>query len=137
MDRIKSRKGEGYIDLCVGVLCFCMLLVIAINLFSFVTLRIELDEIADNLLEAATESGAFSTEYSAMRSAMLSDYYSFTDAAGADSYFNSALKRVQLGEKMWVTVSVRTKVKGLGVLEIPVTLSVKKTGLSEKYWKAG
>ena len=131
----KSKKGEGYIDICVGVVCFCMLLVVAINLFSFVTLRIELDQIADNVLEAATESGAFSTEYNDMVTAMKSDYYTFKVTPGADSYFNTSLKRVQLGEKMWVTVSVTTNVKGLGVVKIPVTITVKKTGLSEKYWK--
>ena len=132
---LKSRKGEGYIDMCVGVVCFVMVLVVAINIFSFVTLRIELDEIADNVLEAATESGAFGTEYNSMVSSMKSDYYGFSAAPGAERYFNTSLKRVQLGEKMWVTVSVQTKVKGLGIFEIPVTVSVKKTGLSEKYWK--
>ena len=135
MKKIFNKKGEGYIDICVGVVCFCMLLVVAINLFSFVTLRIELDQIADNVLEAATESGAFSTEYNDMVTAMKSDYYTFTATPGADSYFNTSLKRVQLGEKMWVTVSVTTNVKGLGVVKIPVTITVKKTGLSEKYWK--
>lgn len=132
---LKSRRGEGYIDLCVGVVCFCMILVVAINLFSFVTTRIELDEIADNILEAATESGAFSTEYQSMVSTMKNDYYAFNATYGADRFFNSSLKRIQLGEKMWVTVSYTTKVKGLGVFEIPVTITVKKTGLSEKYWK--
>lgn len=38
-----SKKGEGYIDICVGVIVFVMVLVIAINIFSFVTLRIEMD----------------------------------------------------------------------------------------------
>jgi len=132
---LKSKKGEGYIDICVGVVCFCMILVVAINLFSFVTTRIELDQIADNLLESATESGAFSTDYNSMVSTMKKDYYSFTSTPGADKYFNTSLKRVQLGEKMWVSVSYTTYVKGLGVIKIPVTITVKKTGLSEKYWK--
>ena len=135
MKKIFNRKGEGYIDICIGVVCFCMILVVAINLFGFVTTRIELDEIADNLLEAATESGAFSTEYNEMVSAMQEDYYNFSATVGADTYYNSTYHRVQLGEKMWVTVSYTTYVKGLGVFQIPVTVTVKKTGLSEKYWK--
>jgi len=132
---LKNRKGEGYIDICVGVLCFSMILVVAINLFGFVTKRIELDQVADNVLEAATGSGAFGTEYNAMVSTMQSDYGDFTATAGADRYFNTSLKRVQLGEKMWVTINYVTNVKGFGVVRIPVTVSVKKTGLSEKYWK--
>ena len=135
MKKIFNKKGEGYIDICIGVVCFCMILVVAINLFGFVTTRIELDEIADNLLEAATENGAFGTEYNEMVSAMQEDYYGFTAVVGADTYYNSTYYRVQLGEKMWVTVSYTTYVKGLGVFQIPVTITVKKTGLCEKYWK--
>lgn len=132
---LKNRKGEGYIDTCVGVVCFCLLLVLAINLFSFVTMRIELDQIADALLESATESGAFSTEFRDRKTALEADYYPFAVATDADRYFNSTLNRVQLGERMQVTVSVTTAVRGLGLVEIPVTVSVKKTGLSERYWK--
>ena len=40
---MKSKNGEGYVDMCVGVIVFVMILVIAINIFSFITLRIEMD----------------------------------------------------------------------------------------------
>ena len=123
---MKNRRGEGYIDICVGVVVFVMVLVIAINIFSFVALRVEMDQIADELIESATYYGCFD---------MRSDYFDFTTSYGADKYFNSTYHRVQLGNKMWVTVSVQTYVKGLGAFKIPVTLTVKKSGLSEKYWK--
>ena len=66
---------------------------------------------------------------------MLNEYFYYDINYGADKYFNSTYRRVQLGDKMWVEVSVQTYVKGLGVFKIPVTLSVRKSGLSEKYWK--
>lgn len=132
---LKNRKGEGYIDICVGVIVFVMVLVIAINIFSFVTLRIEMDQIADELIEAATYSGCFSTDFWDRDGDMLDEYFYYDIDYGADSYFNSTYKRVQLGNKMWVEVSVNTYIKGLGVFKIPVTLRVHKSGLSEKYWK--
>lgn len=132
---IQNKKGEGYIDICVGVVVFVMVLVIAINIFSFVTLRIEMDQIADELIEAATYTGCFGTEFSSRDSDMLNEYFYYDINYGADKYFNSTYRRVQLGDKMWVEVSVQTYVKGLGVFKIPVTLSVRKSGLSEKYWK--
>ena len=132
---VKSKKGEGYIDICVGVVVFVMVLVIAINIFSFVTLRIEMDQIADELIEAATYSGCFSDDFWERADDMLDEYFYYDIDYGADRYFNSTYKRVQLGKKMWVKVSVDTYVKGLGVFKIPVTLTVKKSGLSEKYWK--
>lgn len=132
---IHNKKAEGYIDTCVGVVVFVMVLVIAINIFSFITLKVEMDQIAEELIEAATNSGSFDTRFDQCCADMQDDYFGFNVNYGADSYFNSTYERVQLGERMWVTVSVRTYVRGLGVFKIPVTVSVTRSGLSEKYWK--
>lgn len=132
---LKCKRGEGYVDMCVGVIVFVMILVIAINIFSFITLRIELDQIADEILEASTYSGAFGGESQDAYERMLDQYYDFDLDIGADEYFNSYYKRVQLGHPMYVTVSVDTYIKGLGVFKIPVTVTVTRSGLSQKYWK--
>ncbi|MBQ7603934.1 MAG: DUF4320 family protein [Clostridia bacterium] len=132
---VKNRNGEGYVDMCVGVIVFVMILVIAINIFSFITLRIEMDQIADEILEASTYSGCFGDDSQDAYERMLDEYYDFDLNFGADEYFNSAYRRVQLGHVMWVEVSVTTNIKGLGVFEIPVTLTVHRSGLSQKYWK--
>lgn len=132
---IRNKKAEGYIDTCVGVVVFVMVLVIAINIFSFITLKVEMDQIAEELIEAATYSGSFDTRFDQCCADMRDDHFGFNVDYGADSYFNSTYERVQLGERMWVTVSVRTYVRGLGVFKIPVTVSVTRSGLSEKYWK--
>ncbi len=132
---LKCKRGEGYVDMCVGVIVFVMILVIAINIFSFITLRIELDQIADEILEASTYSGAFGGDSQDAYERMLDQYYDFDLDIGADEYFNSYYKRVQLGHPMYVTVSVDTYIKGLGVFKIPVTVTVTRSGLSQKYWK--
>ena len=132
---LKSKNGEGYVDMCVGVVVFVMILVIAINIFSFITLRIEMDQIADELLETATYNGCFGTEFDLRNNELKEQYYNYSVRTGADSYFNSTYRRVQLGHTMSVTVSVDTDIRGLGVFRIPVTLSVTRSGLSQKYWK--
>ena len=132
---VKNKRGEGYVDMCVGVIVFVMILVITINIFSFITLRIEMDQIADEILEASTYSGAFGRDFEEARERMIEQYYDFGLAYDADEYFNTAYKRVQLGHVMYVTVSVDTTIKGLGVFQIPVTLTVTRSGLSQKYWK--
>lgn len=131
----KSRRGEGYVDMCVGVVVFVMILVIAINIFSFITLRIEMDQIADELIEAATYSGCFGSDFWDRDRDLIDDYFFYDIDCGADQYYNSTYERVQLGNKMWVKVSYDTYIKGLGVFKIPVTLTVKRSGLSQKYWK--
>ena len=135
LKKLKNKRGEGYIDMCVGVVVFVMVLVIAINIFSFITLRIELDQVADELIEAATYSGEFRSDFNKADNAMMEDYFNYDLDWGADKFFNTALGRVQLGDRMWVEVSYDTYIKGLGVFKIPVTVSVKKSGLSERYWK--
>ena len=132
---MKSKKAEGYIDICVGVIVFVMVLVIAINIFSFITLKIEMDQIAEELIEAATYSGCFGGDFWGRDSDMLDEYYYYDIDYGADEYFNSSYRRVQLGDRMWVTISKHTYVKGLDIFKIPVTVSVTRSGLSEKYWK--
>ena len=121
--------------MCVGVIVFVMILVITINIFSFITLRIEMDQIADEILEASTYSGAFGSDFEEARERMTEQYYDFGLEYDADEYFNTAYKRVQLGHVMYITVSVDTTIKGLGVFQIPVTLTVTRSGLSQKYWK--
>lgn len=130
-----NKKGEGYIDVCVGIVVFVMVLVTALNLFSFVRLRVELDQVCDELLEAAGFSGCFDDSFYDRADELRSIYSDFSFTCGADKYFNSSLKRVQLGDPMWVTVSATTDIQGLGMIRIPVTVSVTRTGLSEKYWK--
>ena len=121
--------------MCVGVVVFVMILVIAINIFSFITLRIEMDQIADELIEAATYSGCFGSDFWDRDRDLIDDYFFYDIDCGADQYYNSTYERVQLGNKMWVKVSYDTYIKGLGVFKIPVTLTVKRSGLSQKYWK--
>lgn len=132
---LSSRKGEGYIDMCVGVVVFVMILVIAINIFSFITLKVEMDQIAEDLIESATYSGEFDTDFWNADMYNLDQYYYYDIDYGADEYFNEAYNRVQLGTRMWVTISKDTHVKGLGIFKIPVTVSVTRSGLSERYWK--
>ena len=132
---LSSRKAEGYIDMCVGVVVFVMILVIAINIFSFITLKVEMDQIAEDLIEAATYSGEFDNDFWNADMYNLDEYYYYDIEYGADEYFNIGYRRVQLGTRMWVTISKDTYVKGLGIFKIPVTVSVTRSGLSERYWK--
>lgn len=130
-----SRKGEGYIDTCVSVIVFVMILVVAINVFSFITLKTEMDEICDELIETATYTGEFGSRFWDRDSELLDKYYYYDIDPTAEKFYNSSYQRVQLGDTMSVEISVTTYLKGLGVFKIPVTVTVSKSGISEKYWK--
>lgn len=135
MKCLKDKRGEGYIDICVMIISFVVGLVVSLNLFAFITLKVEMDTIAEELIESATYEGEFGDEFRNRTETLKDVYYEFNTEYGADEWFNTTLQRVQLGDEMWVTISKETYVKGLGAFKIPVTVKVTRSGISEKYWK--
>lgn|SRR5574344_1442785 len=132
---LHSRRGEGYIDTCIGVIVFVMILVVIINVFSFITLKTEMDEICDELIETATFTGEFGSDFWDRDGELLDKYYWYGIDTDAERYYNTTYQRVQLGDTMTVTINVTTYLKGFGIVKIPVNVSVTKSGISEKYWK--
>ena len=132
---MRSKRGEGYIDTAISVVVFVMILVVAINIFSFIALKQEMDQIAEELIEAATYAGSFEGEFWNRDSELLNQYYYYGISTSAEKYFNSGYGRVQLGDTMTVKIDVTTHLKGLGIFKIPITVSVTRSGISEKYWK--
>lgn len=129
-----SKKGEGYVDICIATVVFVIFTVIALNIFSFITLKTEMDQIADTLIITATHEGGFQEDFYDMDNRLQEYYFVYNMNCGADNFFDGG-DNVQLGEKMWVEISLETSVKGLGIFEIPVTVKVRRSGISEVYWK--
>lgn len=132
---ITSKKGEGYIDVVIGIFAMMMVLVLVLNIFEFMTLKQDLDEISGQLIETAIFNGSFDSEFDERVESLQNQFFDFEVQTSADEYFNASYERVQLGDKMDVYVSVQTYVQGLGMFRIPVTVTSHRSGISEKYWK--
>ena len=132
---ISNRKAEGYIDIAVGIIALMMVLVVTLNIYTFFMLRQDLDTVSGFLIETATSEGSFGEEFDEICEELRSSFFDFDVVASAEEYYNSTYERVQLGDKMTVTVSVHTYVRGVGAFKIPVTVSTTRSGISEKYWK--
>lgn len=135
MKKILNNKGEGYIDICVGIIALLSVLVLTLNVYSFFTLKQDLDEISEQLIEVATYNGCFGDEFNQRADQLRNQLFDFDVDVSADSFYNASYKRVQLGNTMKVTVSVHTKIVGVGVVNIPVTCTSTRSGISEHYWK--
>ena len=133
---LKNRSGESYIDTVVGVIAAMMVIVVALNVFSFLTLKQDLDYYAKEMIEVSCSYGKTVSEVQD-RYEELSDELGFTPDISFDGtkYFNQNKKTVQYGEAIKVEISYRTYFKGLGVVKIPLTLTARHSGLSRKYWK--
>ncbi len=133
--RILSHKAEGYIDICVGIVVLLSVLVLTLNVYSFLTLKQDMDEITEQLIDSATTSGCFGDEFNERAAALKEQFFDFSVTVSADSWYNASYKRVQLGKTMKVTITVPTKLIGIGVVEIPITATSSRSGLSQHYWK--
>lgn len=133
---LKNKRGENYIDTVVGVVAAMMVIVVALNIFSFLTLKQDLDYYAKEMVEVCCSYGKTCDEVHD-RDEELADELGFVPGISfsGTEYFNATKRTVQYGEVIVVTVTYQTYVRGLGVFKIPVTLTAVHSGLSRKYWK--
>ncbi len=131
---LRSKKAEGYIDVLVGVIALVLFLTVALSVFSFMTLRIKMDRIAEDLIETATYSGSFGKNFEEKIEELQTKYFPFDVEYSADEWFNSEKKQVQLGIPMHIKISVKSAIGGTAI-SFPITVSVSQSGQSEQYWR--
>lgn len=131
---LQNRRGEGYIDICIGAVVFIMFIVTLINIIGLIIEHENMEAACDSLLDTATSTGEFGTAFYDTADYYMKKYGYFDIYPDADRFLND-IDRVQLGERMTVTVSKTVFLKGLGIIEIPLDIRTEKTGLSERYWK--
>jgi hypothetical protein len=133
---IKSKAAEGYIDVAIMVLCSMMVIVLAINTFSFFAVKQDLDHYAKEMIKAATTAGRTEgTEIDNRRAALTAETGLAPTVTFSADYFNHTSRTVQFGDTISVTLTVQTDFKGFGIFSVPVTLTARHSGLSGRYWK--
>ncbi len=129
-----SRRGDGYIELCLSIFVLVTVLAVGLYVMGYVVQRQTADTICSNLLEVATTTGEFGEDFDDANESLQAMYFSYDLTIDGD-WFNEAYKTVQLGHRMTVQVSFTSYLVSWGGLKIPVTVTVKKQGLSQNYWK--
>ena len=132
---LKNNRGDGYIDVAVTVLIFMMLIVLALNVFSFLSIKQDMDFYAKELSYCATSFGKTSDEVEE-RSDELSEQTGLSPTIVWETdYFESSERTVQYGDSIKVTLTYDTYLQGFGAVRVPITLTATHSGLSMKYWK--
>ena len=133
---LSNKRGENYIDTVVGVVAAMMVIVVALNIFSFLTLKQDLDYYAKEMVEVCCLYGKTCDEVQDRDEELSAELGLDPDLSfDGTEYFNATKRTVQYGEVIVVELTYRTYVRGLGVCRIPVMLTAKHSGLSRKYWK--
>jgi len=127
---LKSKRGEGYIDVCVLVLCAMLVIALAVRVFPVFIAKQQLDTFATELCREAEIAGRVGTE-TTRREQLLREKTGINPTVSW-----SRTGRIQLNEEFTVTVTLQTNI-GLfgGFGSFPITLRAEADGKSEVYWK--
>ena len=127
---LRSKQGEGYIDVAVLVLCAMLVIALAVRVFPAYIIKQQVDTFATELMREAEIAGRIGTE-TTNRELLLREKTGITPTVTW-----SKLGRIQLNEEITVTVTFDTNI-GLfgGFGSFPVTLRADAAGKSEVYWK--
>jgi len=127
---LKSRGGEGYIDMVILVLCAMLVIALAVRVFPIFIAKQQLDIFATELCRDAEIAGRVGIETDWREQAL-------REKMGIDPQISwSRTGRIQLNEEFTVTLTLRMDL-GLfgGFGSFPITLRAEAGGKSEVYWK--
>ncbi len=127
---LKSKRGEGYIDVCVLVLSAMLVIALAVQVLPVFIAKHQLDTYATELCREAEINGRVGSETS-RRAAVL------TEQTGLSPRISwSKTGNIQLNQEITVTL---TLVKNIGLFggfgSFPITLRSEASGKSEVYHK--
>jgi hypothetical protein len=127
---LRSKQGEGYIDVAALVLCAMLVIALAVRVFPAYIIKQQVDTFATELMREAEIAGRIGTE-TTNRELLLREKTGITPTV---TWSKSG--RIQLNEEITVTVTFETNI-GLfgGFGSFPVTLRADASGKSEVYWK--
>lgn len=127
---LKNRRGEGYIDVAVLVLCAMLVIALAVQVFPAYIAKQQVDTFASELIREAEIAGRVGTETDTQEQLL-------RERTGLEPEVTwSKTGKIQLNEEVTVTVTYEMNI-GLfaGFGSFPVTLQAQATGKSEVYWK--
>lgn len=127
---LKSKRGEGYIDVCVLVLCAMLVIALAVQVLPVFIAKNQLDTYATELCREAEISGRVGSETS-RRAAVL------TEQTGLSPRISwSKTGNIQLNQEITVTLTLDMNIGMFGGFgSFPITLRSEASGKSEVYHK--
>lgn len=128
--RLKKRCGEGYIDVCVLVVCAMLVIAFALRVLPVFIAKQQLDTYATELVREAEISGRVGSE-TTLREQVLNERMGITPEVEWSQTGN-----IQLNHEVTVTVRLDADIGLFGDFgSFPISLTAQATGKSEVYHK--
>ena len=127
---LKSKRGEGYIDVLVLVLVAMLVLALCLRVLPVFIAKHQLDTFAVELVREAEIYGRVGSETTRRAAAL-------REQTGVDPQIDwSATGKIQLNQEVTVILTLHTNIGLFGDFgSFPITLRAEATGKSERYWK--
>ncbi|WP_312430989.1 DUF4320 family protein [Lacrimispora sp.] len=128
---LKSKSGEGYIDVAIGILCLLLVVAFAVQLFPVFTAKQQLDIFATEIVREAEIKGSTSVD---SRIVEMREQTGLDPDIRWDCDYCSG-KKVQLNGDIEVRLTDTVDIGFFVFGSIPIDIQVKATGKSEVYYK--
>lgn len=131
MEKIKNIRGEGYLDVAIGMFCIMLVVALALTLFPVFLKKQQLDTFADEIVRQAEIIG--STDVGSRIMQLKEETGLDPDIRWECDYFSGNC--VQLNGDITVTLTDRVDIGFFVFGSFPIELKAKATGKSEVYYK--
>ena len=127
---LSNKRGEGYIDTVILVLCAILVIAVAVKVFPAYIVKQQLDTFATELVREAEIAGLVGNE-TTNREILLRENTGITPTVTW-----SKTGKIQLNEEIKVTVTYTVEIGNFGEFgSFPITLRSEASGKGEVYWK--
>ena len=128
---LREKRGEGYIDIAVGILCLMLVIALAVSLFPVFMVKQQLNRFADEIVRQADIVGSTSVN---RRIEELREETGLDPEISWDcDYFEGS--KVQLNGDIAVTLTCRINLGFFQFGSFPVEIRARASGKSEVYYK--
>ncbi|MDD3228364.1 MAG: DUF4320 family protein [Oscillospiraceae bacterium] len=128
---LKGKRGEGYIDVAVGILCLLLVVAFAVQLFPVFTAKQQLDIFAVEIVREAEIKGSTNVD---SRIADMREQTGLNPTIRWDCDYYSG-KKIQLNGDIEVLLTDTVDIGFFVFGSFPIEIQAKATGKSEVYYK--
>lgn len=126
---LKSKRGEGYIDVVVVVLVAMMVIAMAVKVYPVFVVKSDLNTFANELARVAEIEGRIGSETTAKKNELRA-------SLGIDPTVNWSISgNIDLNEEFSLVLTLPVDIGFFEFGSFPITLTAKATGRSEVYHK--
>ena len=131
-----SERGDGsYISSFIYILVVVIMIAFIINVFHIISVKQEMDHMADQLVKQIQLNGGISSETESLFN-YLADEMNEVDGLTYQVTSSADTRRIQIGTPFYVSVTGRCYLGGMWKFNlVPINMRAQGAGVSEHYWK--